>query len=173
MIFHVNSVPSRGLTRNPKSYFLWKTLKKYLWMSSAAVVIGALRVKTNDTVVEALMRQTTKHYLYLIYIWPHCFNIVMRCILLSYHILSYPTTFINISALHLNQWPKGTKWQRLIENRPAMAIMINHNRNTAMERSVIHYWKVKMAYTSYLYIWSITSSSKFLWISGPSCSKHR
>ena len=25
-------------------YFLWKTFKKYLWMSSAAVVIGVLRV---------------------------------------------------------------------------------------------------------------------------------
>ena len=28
-----------------KFYFLWKTMKKYLWMSSAAVVIGAWRVK--------------------------------------------------------------------------------------------------------------------------------
>ena len=27
------------------SYFLWKTMKKYSWMSSAAVVIGALRVR--------------------------------------------------------------------------------------------------------------------------------
>ena len=26
------------------SYFFWKTMKKYLWMSSAAVVIGAVRV---------------------------------------------------------------------------------------------------------------------------------
>ena len=25
--------------------FLWKTMKKYLWMSSAGVVIGALKVK--------------------------------------------------------------------------------------------------------------------------------
>ena len=29
-----------------KSYFLWITMTKYLWMSSAAFVIGALRVKT-------------------------------------------------------------------------------------------------------------------------------
>ena len=29
---------------NIKSYFLWKTMKKYLWMSSAAVVNGTLRV---------------------------------------------------------------------------------------------------------------------------------
>ena len=36
---------SRGFTWNIKSYFLWKAMKKYLWMSSAAVVIGALRVK--------------------------------------------------------------------------------------------------------------------------------
>ena len=43
LIFHVN--PSRGFYWNIKSYFLWKTMKKYLWMSSAAVVIGALRVK--------------------------------------------------------------------------------------------------------------------------------
>ena len=42
--FHVNPLPSRGFTWNIKSYFLWKTIKKYLWMSSAAVVIGALRV---------------------------------------------------------------------------------------------------------------------------------
>ena len=27
------------------SYFLWKTMKKYLWISSAAVVSGTLRVK--------------------------------------------------------------------------------------------------------------------------------
>ena len=36
---------SRGFTWNIKSYFLWKTMKKYLWMLSAAVVIGTLRVK--------------------------------------------------------------------------------------------------------------------------------
>ena len=29
------------------SNFLWKTMKKYLWMSLAAVVIGALRVNTS------------------------------------------------------------------------------------------------------------------------------
>ena len=44
--FHVNLLPSRGFTWNIKSYFLWKTMKKYLWISSAAVVIGALRVKS-------------------------------------------------------------------------------------------------------------------------------
>ena len=43
--FHVNPLPSRGFIWNIKSYFLWKTMKIYLWMSSAAVVIGALRVK--------------------------------------------------------------------------------------------------------------------------------
>ena len=32
---------------NIKFYYLWKTMKKYLWMSSATVVIGALRVKVN------------------------------------------------------------------------------------------------------------------------------
>ena len=41
----MNPLPSRGFTWNIKSYFLWKTMKKYLWMSSAAVVLGALRVK--------------------------------------------------------------------------------------------------------------------------------
>ena len=41
----MNLLPSRGYTWNSKSYFLWKTMKKYLWMSSAAVVIGAWRVK--------------------------------------------------------------------------------------------------------------------------------
>ena len=39
------SSASRGFTWNIKSYFFWKTMKTYLWMSSAAVVIGALRVK--------------------------------------------------------------------------------------------------------------------------------
>ena len=34
-----------GFTWNIMSYFLWKTMKKYLWMASAAVVIGALKVK--------------------------------------------------------------------------------------------------------------------------------
>ena len=43
LIFQMNPLPSRGFTWNIKSYFLWKTMKKYLWMS-AAVVIGALRV---------------------------------------------------------------------------------------------------------------------------------
>ena len=61
----MNPLPSRGFTWNIKSkigldfsyeslaedsletssYFLRKTMKKYLWKSSAAVVIGALRVK--------------------------------------------------------------------------------------------------------------------------------
>ena len=41
----MSPLPSRGFTRNIKSYFLWKTMKKYLEMSSAAVVISALRVK--------------------------------------------------------------------------------------------------------------------------------
>ena len=44
LIFHVNPLPSRGFSWNIKSYFLWKTMKKYLWMSSVAVVTGALRV---------------------------------------------------------------------------------------------------------------------------------
>ena len=41
----MNPLLSRGFTWNIKPYFLWKTMKKYLWMSSAAVVTGALRVK--------------------------------------------------------------------------------------------------------------------------------
>ena len=41
----MNPLPSRDLTWNIKSYFLWDTMKKYLWMSSVAVVIGALRIK--------------------------------------------------------------------------------------------------------------------------------
>ena len=40
---------SRGLTLNLKSYFLWKTMKKYLWMSSAVVLIGTWRVNTFDS----------------------------------------------------------------------------------------------------------------------------
>ena len=40
-------VPSRGFTWNIKSKLLWKTMKKYLWMSSAAVMISALRDKMN------------------------------------------------------------------------------------------------------------------------------
>ena len=43
-MFHVNPLPSREFTWNIKSFFLWKTMKKYLWMSPGAVVIGALRV---------------------------------------------------------------------------------------------------------------------------------
>ena len=45
LMCQVNPLPSRGFTWNIKSYFLWKTMKKYLGMLSAAVVIGALRVK--------------------------------------------------------------------------------------------------------------------------------
>ena len=45
--FSCESLPSRAFTWNIKSYFLWKTMKKYLWMSSAAVVIGALGVKNH------------------------------------------------------------------------------------------------------------------------------
>ena len=33
------------LTWNIKSYFLWKAMKRYLWMSSAAVMIATLKVK--------------------------------------------------------------------------------------------------------------------------------
>ena len=43
-MFQVNPLSSRGFTWNIKSYFLWKTMKKYLGMSSAAVVIGTLVV---------------------------------------------------------------------------------------------------------------------------------
>ena len=43
--FQVNPLLGRGFTWNIKSYFPWKTMKKYLWKLSAAVVIGALRVK--------------------------------------------------------------------------------------------------------------------------------
>ena len=39
----MNPLPSREFTWHFKSYFLWKTMKKYLWISSAAVVIGALK----------------------------------------------------------------------------------------------------------------------------------
>ena len=36
--------PSRGFTWNIKSYCLWKTKKKYSWMSSTAVLFGTLMV---------------------------------------------------------------------------------------------------------------------------------
>ena len=45
LIFHVNRLPSRWFTWNIKTCFLWKIKKIYFKMSSAAVVIGALRVK--------------------------------------------------------------------------------------------------------------------------------
>ena len=44
LMFHVNPLPSTGFTWNINSYFLWKTMKKYLWMTSAAVLIGTLRI---------------------------------------------------------------------------------------------------------------------------------
>ena len=50
-------------TWNNKSYFLWKTMKKYLWMSSAAVVIGSLRVNIfinrtrNGVLTKAILKQ--------------------------------------------------------------------------------------------------------------------
>ena len=46
LTFHVNRLPSRGSTWNSKSYFLWETAKKYSTLSSAAVLIGTLRVKS-------------------------------------------------------------------------------------------------------------------------------
>ena len=42
----MSPLPSRGFIWNIKSYFLWKTKKKHLWMSSAAVVNCALRFKS-------------------------------------------------------------------------------------------------------------------------------
>ena len=42
--FHVNPLLGRGFTWNTKFYFLWKIMKNYLWISSAAFLIGALRV---------------------------------------------------------------------------------------------------------------------------------
>ena len=47
-MFHVNPLPSR-------SYFLCKSMKKYLWMSSDAVVIGALRVKWGKSQILTLV----------------------------------------------------------------------------------------------------------------------
>ena len=52
----MNPLPSRGFTWNIKSYFLWKTIKKYFWMLSAAVVVGALRVKILDITKQLFMR---------------------------------------------------------------------------------------------------------------------
>ena len=43
-MFHVNPLSSRGFTWNIEHYFIRKTVKKYSRLSSAAVVIGALRV---------------------------------------------------------------------------------------------------------------------------------
>ena len=43
-MFQKNPLSSRGFTWNIKSYFLWKTMKKYLGMSSAAFVFGTLIV---------------------------------------------------------------------------------------------------------------------------------
>ena len=41
----MNPLARRGFTRNIKHYFIRKTTKKYSRLSSAAVVIGPLRVK--------------------------------------------------------------------------------------------------------------------------------
>ena len=50
----MNPLPSRGFTWNIKSYFLWKTVKKYLWMSSAAVMTGTLRVMKSSSTASAV-----------------------------------------------------------------------------------------------------------------------
>ena len=67
-MFWVNPLPGRGFTWNIKSYFLWKTMKKYLWMSSAAVVISALRVKWIG--MSLWPRKTHKHYRKVLVIIP-------------------------------------------------------------------------------------------------------
>ena len=48
LIFHVNPLPSRGFTRNIKSYFLQKIkVKKYsVVITVLQILFGALRVKT-------------------------------------------------------------------------------------------------------------------------------
>ena len=49
LIFHVNRLLlGRRFTWNIKTCFLWKIKKKYSKMSSAAVMIGALRVKSDE-----------------------------------------------------------------------------------------------------------------------------
>ena len=45
---HVNPMPSGGFTINIKIYFFWESNGKYSRLSSAAVVIDALRVKNNS-----------------------------------------------------------------------------------------------------------------------------
>ena len=65
----MNPLPSRGFTWHIKSYFLWKTMKKYLWMSPAAVVIGALRVnykKTKDKIFICKFSKKKKQTNYII-----------------------------------------------------------------------------------------------------------
>ena len=44
-MLHVNPLRRTGFTWNIKHYFIRKTMKKYSRLSSAAVVIGGLRVK--------------------------------------------------------------------------------------------------------------------------------
>ena len=57
------------------SYFLWKTLKKYLWMSSAAVRIGALKVNIATFKKDMFFRKCCKIYLsqwrYLTFLTVH------------------------------------------------------------------------------------------------------
>ena len=43
--FYVNPLPNRIHMKNQALFSLKKQWKKHLWMSSAAVVIGAFRVK--------------------------------------------------------------------------------------------------------------------------------
>ena len=65
----MNPLPSRGFTWNIKSYFLWKAMiKKYLWMSPAAVVIGALRV--NDWNRKNRKHRRHEQYIYSQIILP-------------------------------------------------------------------------------------------------------
>ena len=46
-------------TLNIEPYLLWKTMNQYLWMSSAAVVIGVLRVKNLVSLMPLTSRETT------------------------------------------------------------------------------------------------------------------
>ena len=65
----------RGFTWNIKSYFLWRTMKKYLWMSSAAVVIGALKVNTTSMdkhIIKITSQLMTKCWLYKHTIFRSC-----------------------------------------------------------------------------------------------------
>ena len=62
LMFHVNPLPSRGFTWNIRSYFLCKTMK-CLWMSSTAVVIGALRVKNHKKIILQKQRKIEMSHL--------------------------------------------------------------------------------------------------------------